>query len=158
MSRSGVNHAGEIASPSRTVALRRHIVVGGEATRALSQRLFQGQRPAVFTQEVCESFVGKGLEGLAAITCQQKQGLPNLGPEFDQFTFGIVAACRAEHASILTQFESALQHNRFVAFEAGPRETPRDPLAPVPLRYEDTKGPGTGAIMQRRMHEPDLAV
>src|SRR4029450_1498188 len=28
----------------------------------------------------------------------------------------------------------------------------------MPFRHDDAKGPGMGAIVQRRMHEPDLAV
>src|SRR5262249_47057366 len=82
---------------SSAVARRRRVVVGGQAARALPQRLLQGQGPLVLAQEVGKSLVGKSLEILATIPGQQKQSLPDRGPEFDQLAFGVAAARRAKH-------------------------------------------------------------
>src|SRR5262245_13388986 len=59
-------------------------IVGGMSAQALSERLLQGDGPAVLLEKIAERLIGQLLQRLHAVARQQPQRMPGLGVEFDE--------------------------------------------------------------------------
>src|SRR5215831_18481531 len=59
-------------------------IVGGMSAQALSERLLQGDGPAVLLEKIAERLIGQLLQRLHAVARQQPQRMPGLGVEFEE--------------------------------------------------------------------------